>query len=465
MARPTPLSGFPEWLPPAGWSSRRSSTGCGDLRAVGLRLARHPVGRAAGAAAAARARSTRRCTSCGACRPTRDDALDASGLALHYDLTVPFARYVLENAGHLEFPLKRYQIQKCWRGERPQEGRYREFLQADIDVVGVGDLPFHYEAELPVVLAEALARACRCPPVRMQVNNRKLSQGFFRGSGSRTSPACSGPSTSSTRSGRTGSGELLPRRARGQRRPGRRGARVRRRSRPQTGRWPTGSRRWASSDPLLDEGLAELVRVVEAARAARPGLRRRRPQDRARPRLLHRHGLRDPARRATRALGSVCSGGRYDALASDGEHTLPGRRHLASASPGWCRACSARTWCGSRAVPTCVLVAVRRRRRARRPTPTAAALRRRGIAAEVAPAADKFGKQIRYADRRGIPFVWFPGDERVRRGQGHPLRRAGRCPPTRGCPPPRTCGHGSSGRPRRPTADARDVRSARAARS
>ena len=56
-------------------------------------------------------------------------------LGLHYDLTVPFARYVLENAGRLEFPLRRYQIQKVWRGERPQEGRYREFTQADIDVV------------------------------------------------------------------------------------------------------------------------------------------------------------------------------------------------------------------------------------------------------------------------------------------------------------------------------------------
>ena len=62
-----------------------------------------------------------------------------AGLGLHFDLTVPFARYVLENAGHLEFPFRRYQIQKVWRGERPQEGRYREFTQADIDVVGRDD--------------------------------------------------------------------------------------------------------------------------------------------------------------------------------------------------------------------------------------------------------------------------------------------------------------------------------------
>ena len=54
-------------------------------------------------------------------------------MGLHFDLTVPFARYVVENANELDFPFKRYQIQKVWRGERPQEGRFREFTQADID--------------------------------------------------------------------------------------------------------------------------------------------------------------------------------------------------------------------------------------------------------------------------------------------------------------------------------------------
>ncbi|MDA8438996.1 MAG: ATP phosphoribosyltransferase regulatory subunit, partial [Propionibacterium sp.] len=71
-----------------------------------------------------------------------DDTVDELGL--HFDLTVPFARYVLENAGHLAFPFRRYQIQKVWRGERPQEGRYREFLQADIDIVGQDTLPDHF---------------------------------------------------------------------------------------------------------------------------------------------------------------------------------------------------------------------------------------------------------------------------------------------------------------------------------
>src|SRR5579862_61704 len=71
-----------------------------------------------------------------------------SGIGLHFDLTVPFARYVLENAGKLEFPFRRYQIQKVWRGERPQEGRFREFTQADIDVIGRDTLPFHHDVEV-----------------------------------------------------------------------------------------------------------------------------------------------------------------------------------------------------------------------------------------------------------------------------------------------------------------------------
>ncbi len=110
-----------------------------------------------------------------------DESSDA-GLGLHYDLTVPFARYVLENAGKLEFPFRRYQIQKAWRGERPQEGRFREFTQADVDVVMKDDLPFHFDIEIARVIAEALV-ALPLPPLRLEVNNRKLIEGFYRGLG------------------------------------------------------------------------------------------------------------------------------------------------------------------------------------------------------------------------------------------------------------------------------------------
>jgi histidyl-tRNA synthetase len=104
-----------------------------------------------------------------------------STLGLHFDLTVPLARYVLENQGSLDFPFKRYQIQKVWRGERPQDGRFREFVQADIDVIGRDSLPFHFELELPLVMAEALMALGL--DVRVAVNNRKISEGFYLGIG------------------------------------------------------------------------------------------------------------------------------------------------------------------------------------------------------------------------------------------------------------------------------------------
>ena len=103
-------------------------------------------------------------------------------LGLHFDLTVPFARYVLEHAGHLEFPFRRFQVQPAWRGERPQEGRYRQFTQADVDVVGRDELPFHHDVEVMSVMVDALGRL-PIPPVSFQFNNRKLIQGFYRGLG------------------------------------------------------------------------------------------------------------------------------------------------------------------------------------------------------------------------------------------------------------------------------------------
>ena len=103
-------------------------------------------------------------------------------LGLHFDLTVPFARFVTENHGKLQFPFRRYQIQKVWRGERPQEGRYREFLQADIDVVNRDTLPFHFDTEMPLVIGDVF-RSLPIPQAVIQVNNRKVCEGFYRGLG------------------------------------------------------------------------------------------------------------------------------------------------------------------------------------------------------------------------------------------------------------------------------------------
>ena len=102
--------------------------------------------------------------------------------ALHYDMTVPMARYVASNMNSLTFPFKRYQIQKAWRGERPQEGRFREFLQCDVDVVDTREIPLHFDIEIPVLMYEAIA-AIGAGPLTTRLNNRKVLEGYYSGLG------------------------------------------------------------------------------------------------------------------------------------------------------------------------------------------------------------------------------------------------------------------------------------------
>ena len=140
MSKPTPLSGYPEFLPAERAVEREVVARISrtfelhgfaniETRAV------EPLDRLAKGGEVDKEIYVLR-------RLHADDAAGDSGLGLHFDLTVPFARYVLENAGKLEFPFRRFQIQPAWRGERPQEGRYRQFTQADIDIVV---LPGHGE--------------------------------------------------------------------------------------------------------------------------------------------------------------------------------------------------------------------------------------------------------------------------------------------------------------------------------
>jgi histidyl-tRNA synthetase len=101
-----------------------------------------------------------------------------SDLALRFDLTVPLAKYVALNYGQLTFPFRRYQIGKVYRGERPQRGRFREFYQADIDIIGDGKLDIVNEAEIPSIIYRTfsklgLKRFC------IRVNNRKILNGFY----------------------------------------------------------------------------------------------------------------------------------------------------------------------------------------------------------------------------------------------------------------------------------------------
>lgn len=100
---------------------------------------------------------------------------DFSELALRYDLTVPFARFVVQNQNELSFPFRRYQIQPVWRADRPQKGRYREFYQCDVDVVGTDSLLC--EVELIQIFNEVLSNL-KIPGFKIKINNRKILSGI-----------------------------------------------------------------------------------------------------------------------------------------------------------------------------------------------------------------------------------------------------------------------------------------------
>ena len=114
-------------------------------------------------------------------------ALEKSGeglpeLALRFDLTVPLARYVAEHEHELAFPFRRYQMQRVYRGERAQRGRFREFYQCDIDVIGKDALSPRFDAEVPAVIAAVFERLA-IGEFTIQLNHRKLLRGYFEGLG------------------------------------------------------------------------------------------------------------------------------------------------------------------------------------------------------------------------------------------------------------------------------------------
>src|SRR6476469_6196912 len=103
-------------------------------------------------------------------------------LALRFDLTVPLARYVAEHEHELAFPFRRYQMQRVYRGERQQRGRFREFYQCDIDVIGKDALSVRFDAELPAAI-HAVFSELAIGDFTIHLNNRKLMRGFFEQQG------------------------------------------------------------------------------------------------------------------------------------------------------------------------------------------------------------------------------------------------------------------------------------------
>ncbi|MEP6761308.1 MAG: histidine--tRNA ligase [Sporichthyaceae bacterium] len=412
MSRPTPISGFPEWLPAERIVEQhvidtlRRVFELHGFAPVETRAA-EPLDQLLRKGEIDKEVYVLRRLQAGEGEPEPDRAKQ---LGLHYDLTVPFARYVLENAGKLVFPFRRYQIQKAWRGERPQEGRYREFTQADIDVIGVDTLAFHYEAEMPLVMAEVFA-ALPLPPMRMQVNNRKLIEGFYRGLGVDDVAVVLRTVDKLDKIGPDGVREALV--ADAGMTAAQAGACLELAEISGTdAKVADRVRALGVTGDQLNRGLDELVAVLDAVQGLqRPGFELVADLSVARGLDYYTGTVYETQMQGFEHIGSVCSGGRYDALASDGRTTYPGVGISFGVTRTLGPLLSRGALTASRSTPTCVLVALAADDARARADAVAAGLRRRGIAAEVAPEASKYGKQIKYAERRGIPFVWFDRTE------------------------------------------------------
>jgi histidyl-tRNA synthetase len=405
MSKPTPMSGFPEWLPAQRMIEQNVIE---RIRATFELYGFAPLETRAVEPMDQLLRKGETSKEVYVLRRLQEDPANQSddSLGLHFDLTVPFARFVLENSGKLQFPFRRYQIQKVWRGERPQEGRYREFLQADIDVVDRDNLPFHYDTEMPLVIGDAFA-GLPIPQATILVNNRKVCEGFYRGLGLEDPDQVLRTVDKLDKIGPDKVAALLVETAGATDAQAAACLRLAEIS-AEDASFVDAVRVLGVDDPLLDEGLAELVRVVETAAEHAPGLVRAELKI-ARGLDYYTGTVYETQLRGYERFGSICSGGRYENLASAGNERFPG----VGISIGVTRILGLlfghQALGVSRSVPTCVVVALPAEEVRPQCDRIAQALRRRGISTEVAPSAAKFGKQIRFAERRGIPYVWFPG--------------------------------------------------------
>ncbi|TCZ88109.1 histidine--tRNA ligase [Lysobacter sp. N42] len=345
-------------------------------------------------------------------------------MALRFDLTVPLARYVAEHEHDLAFPFRRYQMQRVYRGERQQRGRFREFYQCDIDVIGKDSLSVRFDAELPAVI-HAVFSELDIGEFTIQLNNRKLMRGFFEQQGVadpslqalvlREVDKLDKRGADYVRETLTGEGFGLPADA---------VARI---------LDFVGIRSTSHADAIaildrlgaggegnepLAQGIAELREVLELVRAM--GV----PESAYALNLSIARGLDyytgtvyETTLNDYPQIGSICSGGRYENLASHYTRSkLPGvgisigltrlfwqLREAGLLGPASSTVQVLVTQMDAAHLPHCLAIA--------------GELRHAGFNTEVVMEASKLAKQFRYADRAGIRFVVVLGDDELAAGK------------------------------------------------
>jgi len=339
--------------------------------------------------------------------------------ALRFDLTVPLARYVAEHERELAFPFRRYQLQRVYRGERAQRGRFREFYQCDIDVIGKDSLSIRYDAEIPAVI-HAVFRALDIGAFTIQLNNRKLMRGFFEGLGVgdgekqmlvlREVDKLDKRGAEYVRGVLTGdlfglSGEAVDKILRFVEVRSTSLADARAKLDAMGGGTETFEQGRAELRDVLDTVAA--FGVPESAFALNLSI--------ARGLDYYTGTVYETILNDHPDIGSICSGGRYDNLAGNyTKSTLPG----VGISIGLTRLFWQLREAGLlKTAGSSVHVLVTQMDAAQLPECLAIAkeLRDAGIATEVALEDGKLGKQLKYADRAGIRFAVVAGEDELSR--------------------------------------------------
>ncbi|SNQ49089.1 Histidine--tRNA ligase [Frankia canadensis] len=404
IVRPLPVSGFPEWLPEVRIVEQRwldtirvvferygfCSVETPSVEALDVLLAKGETSQEV---------YTLR-------RLQADAADDSARLGLHFDLTVPFARYVAAHFNELVFPFKRYQMQRVWRGERPQEGRFREFTQCDIDVINVDRVPLHFDAELPRIVHEVLT-TLGVPPWTLNINNRKVLQGFYEGIGIGDPLEVIRIADRMDKIGPAGVADLLTTRAGLDADQARACLDLAAIRAPGAGVVDEVRRLGVKGD-LLDEGLDELATVLDdladlPAGSVVADLSIARGLDYYTGTVYEAKFVDWPD------FGSICSGGRYENLAGSFiRRSLPGVGISIGLTRIFAKLLAEGLLTPGPASPADVLVVVPTAERRAQALAAAAALRARGLKVETYHQADKLARQVRYAARKGIGHVWFP---------------------------------------------------------
>ena len=338
-------------------------------------------------------------------------------LALRFDLTVPLAKYVAAHYASLSFPFRRYQIGKVYRGERAQRGRFREFYQADIDVIGDGKLDVINEAEIPAIIYDTFTRL-GVKRFQIRVNNRKLLSGFYAMNGMseksgeimRTVDKLDKIGAENVRQSLINDVKMLPCKAEN--------VMDFMAVKGTNDEVISALERYRGMDATFDEGLDELKTVVKYL--ADFGV----PEENFAVDLTIARGLDyytgtvyETMMLDHPEIGSVCSGGRYDNLAEYyTDRKLPG----VGISIGLTRFFYILSEQGLLSEETgaapCDALILPMTEEPGAAIAAAAELRRAGLRVQLYTEQKKFKAKMSYADKLGVPYVVFLGEDELAEG-------------------------------------------------